>query len=71
VPGGDQDLDHLGQRRLTPTETRWLYAAAFVSYVVLSIWQKFLLNWIVGPLWLVAFAWLGPYVIDAAKRARR
>ena len=40
---------------------------AFVSYVTLSIWHKFLLNWIIGPLWLVAFAWIGPAIYDKIR----
>jgi hypothetical protein len=41
----------------------WLwYAIAFASYVSLSIWHKWLLNWIVGPAWLVAVVWFGPVV---------
>ena len=31
-----------------------LYASAAVSYIGLSIYNKWLLDWIVGPLWLVA-----------------
>jgi hypothetical protein len=28
--------------------------------VGLSVHHKFLLNWVAGPLWLVAVVWLGP-----------
>jgi hypothetical protein len=34
-----------------------LYAAAAISYISLSIYNKWLLDWIVGPLWLVAWVW--------------
>jgi len=34
-----------------------LYAGAAVSYITLSIFNKWLLDWIVGPLWLVAWVW--------------
>ncbi|HKE72831.1 MAG TPA: hypothetical protein VKB57_04420 [Acidimicrobiales bacterium] len=36
------------------------YGVAGASYVGLSVHHKFLLNWVVGPLWLVAVVWLGP-----------
>ena len=35
----------------------FLYAAAAVSYIGCSIYNKWLLDWIVGPLWLVAWVW--------------
>jgi hypothetical protein len=34
-----------------------LYTAAAISYIGLSIYNKWLLDWIVGPLWLVAWVW--------------
>jgi hypothetical protein len=43
------------------------YVVAFVSYVVLSIFHKWLLNWVIGPLWLVAIVWFGPMVVDGAR----
>lgn len=49
----DRPLDHLGQRRLRTSVTAAWYAGAFASYATLSTWQKWLLNWIVAPLWLV------------------
>ncbi len=46
--------------------------AAGVSYVLASIWHKFLLNWFVGPLWLVAFVVFGPALWDRLRwRFRR
>ena len=36
------------------------YLAAAVSYTLLGIWHKWLLNWWTGPLWLVAFVVAGP-----------
>jgi hypothetical protein len=35
----------------------FLYAAAAVSYIGLSIYHKWLLDWIIGPCWLVAWVW--------------
>ena len=39
-----------------------LYALAFVTYVPLAIYQKFLLDWIAGPVWLVAWVWGVPAI---------
>ena len=47
-----------------------LYVLAGASYVVLGVFHKFLLNWIIGPLWLVGWIWAAPVVIDRL-RARR
>ncbi len=51
-------------------EALW-YGIAFVSYVVLAIWHKWLLNWFVGPLWLVATVWVGPLVVRRLPWRRR
>jgi hypothetical protein len=48
-----------------------LYLGAAVTYVVAGIWQKALLNWIVGPLWLVAFVELVPRLGHAIGARRR
>jgi hypothetical protein len=34
-----------------------LYALAAVTYIVASIYNKWLLDWVIGPLWLVAWVW--------------
>lgn len=46
-----------------------LYVAAGVTYVLAGIWQKGLLNWIVGPLWLVAWVEFAPRVGRFLRRA--
>ena len=51
--GGDTGLDHLGARRLSLRETWVWYIVAGVTYVAVATYHKFVLNWIVGPLWLV------------------
>jgi hypothetical protein len=73
MPGGPGqiDLDHRGARRLTGVETALWYGLAGVSYVGLSIFHKWLLNWFIGPLWLVAFVWLGPELVDRVRGWRR
>ena len=58
-------------RRLVGREEWFWYLAAAVSYITLSIWHKFLLNWFVGPLWLVAVVVIGPAVWDRLRRRGR
>jgi hypothetical protein len=81
VPGEPTNvgpMSHLGDsglpdgqvtaRRLSGRETAFWYGLAGVTYVGVSIFHKFLLNWFVGPLWLVAVVWLGPLFVDAVRR---
>jgi hypothetical protein len=44
-----------------------LYVLAGVSYVVLGMYFKFLLNWIIGPLWLIAWIWVAPIIVDRLR----
>ncbi len=37
----------------------WVVAAA-VSYALIGMQVKVLLNWVVGPIWPVLFVWFGP-----------
>jgi len=57
-----------------PTHGRWaryylrheyavIYAGAGVSYTLIAMQAKVLLNWIVGPLWPIVFMWWGPVVV--------
>ncbi len=70
-PGsGEPAVDHLGQRVLTGTETWWWYLVAGVSYVIAGVYQKWLLNWIIGPVWLVAVVWVGPPLWDRLRGRR-
>jgi hypothetical protein len=59
--------DHRGSRRLGPLEQWIWYVVAGVSYVGLSIFHKWLLNWIVGPLWLVTVVVVGPWLTDQIR----
>ena len=56
-----------GSRRLAGKEEWFWYLAAAVSYITLSIWHKFLLNWFVGPFWLVAVVVVGPAIWDRLR----
>jgi hypothetical protein len=64
---GASGAEEFAGRRLTGPETAFWYGLAGVSYVVVSIFHKFLLNWFIGPLWLVAVVWLGPLLVDRAR----
>jgi hypothetical protein len=44
-----------------------LYASAAISYVGLSIYNKWLLDWIVGPFWLVAWVWGLPALVRLVR----
>jgi hypothetical protein len=46
----------------------FLYTAAAVSYIALSIYNKWLLDWVVGPLWLVAWVWGVPALVRLVRR---
>ena len=61
-------LDHRGSRRLGRREEIFWYLFAAVSYIGLGVYHKWLLNWIVGPLWLVATVTIGPAIIDRVRR---
>lgn len=54
-------------RRLSGRETAFWYGLAGLTYVGVAIFHKFLLNWFVGPLWLVAVVWLGPELVDLVR----
>jgi hypothetical protein len=56
--------DHRGSRRLGPVEQVVWYLVAAVSYVSLGIYHKWLLNWFIGPVWLVAVVVIGPWLTD-------
>jgi hypothetical protein len=42
--------------------------AAGVTYIGLSIYNKWLLDWIVGPVWLVAWVWGIPALYNLIRR---
>ena len=67
APTGNQStetLDFRGSRRLVGAEEWGWYLLAAVSYILLGVWHKWLLNWFVGPLWLVAIIAVGPWLTD-------
>lgn len=61
---GESLVDFRGSRRLVGAEEWFWYLAAGTSYVVLGIWHKWLLNWFVGPAWLVGIIVIGPWLTD-------
>lgn len=46
----------------------FLYVSAAISYISLSIYNKWLLDWIIGPLWLVAWVWGLPAIVKLIRR---
>lgn len=61
---GTISTDFRGSRRLVGKEEWFWYLAAAVSYILLGIWHKWLLNWFVGPVWLVVIIVAGPWLTD-------
>ena len=47
------------------------YVLAAISYVLVGIWHKWLLNWLIGPIWLVVTVVVGPWSVDRLKRRQR
>jgi len=45
-----------------------LYFTAAATYIPLSIYNKWLLDWIVGPFWLVAWVWGLPAIVKLIRR---
>ena len=54
------------QERLTGAAEWFWYVTAAIGYVAFGIWHKWLLNWFIGPLWLVTVVCLGPATVDRA-----
>jgi hypothetical protein len=46
----------------------FLYFTAAATYIPLSIYNKWLLDWIVGPFWLVAWVWGLPAIVKLIRR---
>jgi cyanate permease len=53
-----------GAGRLTGAAEWFWYIAAAIGYIAFGIWHRWLLNWFVGPLWLVAVVSVGPALVD-------
>ncbi len=68
MPAVAADRDALGRRKtLTGWETAFWYGLAAVTYIGASIVEKGLLNWLVGPAWLVAVVWGGPVLVERLR----
>ena len=61
---------HLRRRQLSGREEAVWYLVAAVTYVGASLLEKGLLNWLIGPVWLVAVVTLGPLAADRLRRRR-
>ena len=62
--------DHRGSRRLSGRETAFWYTVAASTYLPAALLEKGLLNWIVGPGWLVAVVVAGPALADRLRGRR-
>jgi len=67
VEGGPEQLP---SRQLSRGETVTWYGVAAVTYVGAATFEKGLLNWIIGPAWLVAVVTLGPAAVGRLRRRR-
>ena len=67
TPAVDIDLDVRVGRRLTGAEEWWWYLFAGVTYIATGIWHKWLLNWLIGPAWLVSVIVIGPWLVDGLR----
>ena len=65
------ETDFRGSRRLVGREEWVWYLLAAISYIVLGIWHKWLLNWIMGPVWLVTIVVIGPWLTDRVGLTNR
>lgn len=66
------ELDSSGARRLSVRETWCWYVVAGVTYCAVAVREKFILNWLMGPAWLVLVVWWGPRLWDRVRgRASR
>jgi hypothetical protein len=70
APGSPSDPETPSAGRIVPSKyvDFFLYVAAAVSYISLSIYNKWLLDWIVGPFWLVAWVWGIPALVNLVRR---
>jgi hypothetical protein len=58
---------HGGSRRLGLWEQWFWYLVAGLSYIAVGVYHKWLLNWFVGPAWLIAVLVTGPWLMDRAR----
>lgn len=59
------------ERDLAGREAVWLHVAAVLTYVPLGVVVRTaLLNWIVGPMYLVLFVWWVPPLLDRLRGRR-
>lgn len=63
-------LDHRGERRLSARESAVWYAVAALTYIAAGTWEKTLLTWFIGPMWLVVTLTFGPRLYDRVRGRR-
>jgi hypothetical protein len=60
-----------GRQQLSLGESIAWYTVAAATYIGAGVVEKSLLNWFVGPLWLVVVVWAGPPVVDRLRHRSR
>jgi hypothetical protein len=69
--GGPEHAEGAEAFRWARHEEPVVYAAAAASYVLLGVaLQTLVLNWIVGPLYFVAFVWASSSLLERRRRHR-
>jgi hypothetical protein len=66
----DPSWRNLRRRQLSVAEEAAWYLAAAITYVAAALVEKGLLNWLIGPLWLVVVVPFGPVAVDRLRRRR-
>jgi hypothetical protein len=71
-PGSSGKLPKKPFRKLFSREELWHYGIAAVVYISLGLlFQNAVLNWIVGPLFIVMWMWWVPPLVDKWRSRRR
>jgi hypothetical protein len=63
-------FDFRGSARLTGAAEWFWYGFAGITYIVAGIWHKWILNWIIGPVWLIAVVCIGPPLLARLRNLR-
>ena len=69
--GTPDTTEHRRRRRLGPLEQWIWYLLAAATYIGLGVFHKFLFNWFIGPIWLIAVVVTGPALSDWLRRRAR
>jgi len=72
TPASPEPSPNTRSARAARVPPKWvdllLYVTAGATYIGFSIYNKWLLDWIVGPAWLVAWVWGLPALYNLVRR---